>query len=108
MNKNIALVVNGYSGEYVISVQSAAVIEQQLDKSKYNVYKIVIPRESWTYTAPDGSAVKWTGTILPLPLMAARSVFDAVFMVSTVPPEKMAACRVTSEMLGILYQPAAW
>ncbi len=35
MMKNIALVAGGYSGEYVISVQSAAVIEKNIDPALY-------------------------------------------------------------------------
>ncbi|XZF15366.1 D-alanine--D-alanine ligase [Chitinophagaceae bacterium MMS25-I14] len=55
MKKNIALLAGGYSGEYVISVQSAQTIEQNLDREKYNVYKIMVTREGWWHENADGN-----------------------------------------------------
>ncbi len=49
MKKNIALLAGGYTGEYVISLQSAQTIENNIDTEKYNVYKIIITRDSWIY-----------------------------------------------------------
>lgn len=45
----------GYSGEHVISIQSAKTIEKNLDAELYNVYKIIVTREDWTYEANDGT-----------------------------------------------------
>lgn len=47
MKKNIALVMGGYSGEHDVSIASGNQVYGQLDHTKYNVYKIVIDRESW-------------------------------------------------------------
>jgi len=49
MKKNIALLAGGYSGEYAISIQTAATIEKNLDDKIYNVYKIIIVKEEWYY-----------------------------------------------------------
>ena len=49
MKKNIALLAGGYSGEYVISIQTAQTIEKNLDSSRYNVYKIIVNRDEWYY-----------------------------------------------------------
>lgn len=80
MKKNIALVAGGYSGEYVISVQSAAVIEEHLDPSLYAVYKILITKGSWLYTAPDGVSYPVDKNDFTLPLNSERIHFDAVFI----------------------------
>ena len=53
MKKNIALLAGGYSGEYVISIQTAATIEKSLDDSLYNVYKIIITKEEWYHEHKD-------------------------------------------------------
>jgi len=53
MKKNIALLAGGYSGEYVISIQTAATIEKSLDDSLYNVYKIIITKDEWYYEHKD-------------------------------------------------------
>ena len=49
MKKNIALLAGGYSGEFVISIQTAETIEKNLDDTLYNVYKIIITREEWYF-----------------------------------------------------------
>ncbi len=56
MNKIIALVTGGFTGESVVSFKSAAFVESQLDRSKYEVYKIVILKDQWYYE--DASGVK--------------------------------------------------
>jgi D-alanine-D-alanine ligase len=47
--KNIAFVTGGYSTESVISYKSAITIENNLDKEKYNIYKIDITPNGWWY-----------------------------------------------------------
>jgi len=53
--KNIALVAGGYSGEYVISVNSAEVIKKNLDSDRYFVYIILISENQWVYKSDDGT-----------------------------------------------------
>lgn len=80
MKKNIALVAGGYSGEYVISVQSAVTIEQNLDSSKYAVYKIIITKEGWRYTAADGSVHEIDKNDFSLTIAGSKIKFDAAFI----------------------------
>ena len=54
MNKKIALVTGGYSGEAVISYKSALAIEKNIDHSKWDCYKIDINPEGWFYLGPGG------------------------------------------------------
>ncbi len=49
MKKRIALLAGGYSGEFVISIQTAQTIEKNLDPAIYEVYKIIITRDEWYY-----------------------------------------------------------
>lgn len=44
---NIAVVMGGYSDEYVISLRSGQLILNNLDKEKYNIYEIHILLEGW-------------------------------------------------------------
>ncbi|MET6998209.1 D-alanine--D-alanine ligase [Chitinophaga defluvii] len=80
MKKNIALVAGGYSGEYVISVQSAAVIETNLDSNRYNVYKIIVTRENWLHTTTDGKVYPVDKNDFTLTIDGAKVKFDAVFI----------------------------
>jgi D-alanine-D-alanine ligase len=52
----IAFVTGGYSGEAVISYESAKTIEANLDQEVYDIYKIDITPEGWWYI--DGRGTK--------------------------------------------------
>ncbi|MBC7398868.1 MAG: D-alanine--D-alanine ligase [Mucilaginibacter sp.] len=47
--KNIALLAGGFTGEYEVSLNSAKNIAANLDKTKYNVYTILVNRDRWFY-----------------------------------------------------------
>ena len=49
MKKNIAIIMGGYSSEYKISLTSGNVVYQNLDKTKYNAYRIHIFKDKWVY-----------------------------------------------------------
>ena len=53
MKKNIAIVWGGYSPEKIVSEKSASGIYSFIDKEKYNVYKVVINRDSWEVEYED-------------------------------------------------------
>ena len=54
MKPNIAFVTGGYSGESVISYKSAITIGNNVDKEKYNIYKIDITPDGWWYDGDGG------------------------------------------------------
>lgn len=54
MKKQIALVTGGYSGESVISYQSAQTVEQNLDRDLFDLYKIDITPDGWYYIPTEG------------------------------------------------------
>lgn len=101
MKKNIALVAGGYSGEYVISVQSAVTIENNLDSSKYNVYKIIITRESWSHTGADGQVTAVDKNDFSLTIGGNKITFDAVFIGIHGTPGEDGRLQGYFEMLGI-------
>ena len=47
MQKNIAIVMGGYSSEAEISLKSGEVVYNSLDTSKYALYKVYILKEKW-------------------------------------------------------------
>jgi len=49
MKKNIAIIMGGYSSEVEISLQSGNVVYENLDKEKYNLYRLHILKEKWVY-----------------------------------------------------------
>ena len=52
--KNIAVVMGGYSDEYVVSLKSGQLIYDSLEREKYNVYKVVILKDDMT---PRGTRI---------------------------------------------------
>lgn len=101
MKKNIALVAGGYSGEYVISVQSAVTIENNLDSSRYNVFKIIITKESWSHTGADGQVTEVDKNDFTLTIHGNKITFDAVFIGIHGTPGEDGRLQGYFEMLGI-------
>lgn len=79
MKKNIALLAGGYSGEYVISIQTAATIEKSLDTEKYNIYKIIITKAEW-YHEHNGGKIQVDKTDFSLNIDGTKVNFDCAFI----------------------------
>ena len=80
MKKNIALVTGGFSGEAVISYKSAVTIDNNLDREKFNVYKIDINPKGWFYELIDGRKLEVNKNDFSLQLDDDKITFDAVFI----------------------------
>ncbi len=80
MKKNIALVTGGFSGEAVISYKSATTIDKNLDREKFNVYKIDINPQGWFYELADGQKTEVDKNDFSLLLNGQKLKFDAVFI----------------------------
>lgn len=52
--KNVAVVMGGYSDEYVVSLKSGQLIFDSLDREVYNVYKVVVLRDEWYFIDDRG------------------------------------------------------
>ncbi len=80
MKKNIALVTGGFSGEAVISYKSAVTIDNNLDREKFNVYKIDVRPEGWFYELADGRKTEINKNDFSLQIDGQKIKFDAVFI----------------------------
>ena len=80
MKKNIALVTGGFSGEAVISYKSAATIDKNLDREKFNVYKIDISPQGWFYESADGAKTEVDKNDFSININGQPLKFDAVFI----------------------------
>ena len=47
MNKNIAIIMGGYSSEIHISIKSGNVVYKHLNRQKYNAFRVLILKEKW-------------------------------------------------------------
>ena len=102
MKKSIAVVTGGYSGESVISLQSADVVMKYLDPEKYKCYRIILSKEKWVLSmdekeypvdkndfsvSPEGKKIK----------------FDCVFMALHGTPGEDGKLQGYFDMIGIPY-----
>ena len=56
--KDIAVVMGGFSDEYVVSLKSGQLIYDELDRDLYNVYKVHILKEGWFFLDDIGGREK--------------------------------------------------
>ena len=49
MKKNVAVLMGGFSSEKEISLKSGEVIYQNINRSKYTPFKIIVNKENWVY-----------------------------------------------------------
>jgi D-alanine-D-alanine ligase len=103
MKKNIALLAGGYSGEYVISIQSADTIEKNLDTDLYNVYKIIITREGWWHEAANGEKVSVDKNDFTLTINGEKVKFDGAFIAIHGAPGEDGRLQGYLDMIGIPY-----
>jgi D-alanine-D-alanine ligase len=80
MKKTIALVTGGFSGEAVISYKSATTIGNNLDREKFNVYKIDINPHGWFYEQADGKKMSVDKNDFSIQIDNRKINFDAVFI----------------------------
>lgn len=103
MKKNLALVTGGYSGEAVISYRSAVTIDNNLDREKYNVYKIDITQKGWFYELPDGQKTTVDKNDFSLTINGKKIEFDVVFIGMHGTPGEDGKLQGYFDMLGIPY-----
>lgn len=105
--KNIALVMGGYSGEHDISINSGKQVYENLDHSKYNVYKIVVDREGWYWLTDDGGhhpVDRADFTIQAVTPSGPQKVrFDLAFIIIHGNPGENGVLQGYFDLLGIPY-----
>jgi D-alanine-D-alanine ligase len=80
MKKRIALVTGGYSGEAVISYKSAVTIENNVDKEKWDCYKIDINPQGWFYELSGGEKISIDKNDFSVTIDKEKIIFDAVLV----------------------------
>jgi D-alanine-D-alanine ligase len=101
MKKNIALIAGGYTGEYIISIKTAVTIENNISKEKYNVFKIIIDKNNWKYTAANGDEIEVDRSDFSLTIKGEKIKFDACFIAVHGTPGEDGKLQGYLEMLDI-------
>lgn len=102
MKKNIAVVTGGYSGEAVISLQSAEQVMKHLDAGKYNCHKIIITKEKWVLSQ-EGKDYPIDKNDFSATIEKKKIKFDCVFMALHGTPGEDGKLQGYFDMIGIPY-----
>ncbi len=103
MKKRIALVTGGYSGEAEISYKSAITVGNNLDREKFDVYKIDINPSGWIYEAEDGQRSAVNKDDFSIQANGHNINFDAVLMCIHGTPGEDGKLQGYFDMLNLPY-----
>lgn len=103
MKKNIALLAGGFTGESVVSLNSAQQIESQLDYNLYNVYKIIVTKEEWYYLSSDDQKITIDKNDFSITIGQQKITFDVVFIIIHGSPGEDGKFQGYFDLLNIPY-----
>lgn len=103
MRRTIALVTGGYSNEAQISYQSVITVGNNVDRDKYDVYKIDINPEGWFYENEAGEKIAIDKNDFSITISNNKICFDAVLMCIHGTPGEDGKLQGYFDMLQIPY-----
>lgn len=103
MKKKIALVTGGYTGESVISLKSAAVVERTIDREKYEVTKILIYPGDWHHITEKGEKIMVDLNDFSLTIDGKKLKFDGIFNILHGSPGEDGKLAGYFDMIGLPY-----
>ena len=101
--KNIAIVAGGYSSEYKISLKSAEGMYGFIDKNLYNLYIVVLRKESWFVMLPDGSMPEIDKNDFSFQVDRQKIIFDFAYITIHGCPGEDGRLQGYFDMLDIPY-----
>jgi D-alanine-D-alanine ligase len=103
MKKKIALVTGGFTGESIVSLKSAAVVERTIDKTRYDIFKILVYPGDWYYETSEGKKVPVNLNDFSIQLEGEKITFDGVFNILHGSPGEDGKLAGYFDILGIPY-----
>jgi D-alanine-D-alanine ligase len=103
MKRKIALVTGGFTGESVVSFKSADFVESQLDKSKYDVFKIVVLKDSWYYLDASSSQHPVDKNDFSIHINNEKINFDVAFIMLHGSPGEDGKLQGYFDLIGLPY-----
>ncbi|WP_373495759.1 D-alanine--D-alanine ligase [Aquiflexum sp.] len=103
MKKKIAIVTGGYTGESVVSLKSAAVVEKTIDTERYDIYKILIYPHNWYHESATGEKIPVDLNDFSITLNSQKITFDGVFNILHGSPGEDGKLAGYFDLLGIPY-----
>ena len=96
MKKNIALIYGGNSSEWQISIQSGKFVASHIDRSRYNVYEVLLRGASWSVGGTEIDKTDFSLTV-----GGEKIRFDMAFILIHGTPGENGLLQGYLEMLGV-------
>ncbi|UTW60684.1 D-alanine--D-alanine ligase [bacterium SCSIO 12741] len=100
---NIAVICGGYSGEYDISMKSAATIMENLDPAKYEIFQVILETSGWKVSDSLGQECSIVRADFSCDRQGENLKFDAVINAVHGTPGEDGLIQGYFDMLGIPY-----
>ena len=101
MKKNIAIIMGGYSSEYLISLKSGSVVYDSLPKASFNAYCIHVFKDKWVYVADDLTEHPVNKADFSIVVAGSKINFDCVFNAIHGSPGEDGTIQAYFELLSI-------
>ncbi len=101
--RNVAIVAGGYSSEYVISVQSGAMLQKEIEKAGYHVFLIEISPEKWVVHLSHDVVLDIDKSDFSFVHEGRKVTFDAVVMAIHGTPGEDGKLQAYFDLLNIPY-----
>ncbi|SOC80903.1 D-alanine-D-alanine ligase [Salinimicrobium sediminis] len=101
MKKNIAIAMGGFSSEYRISINSGNVVYKNLDRNKYNPYRVHILQKEWFVVTDDDTPYPLNRSNFTVNIKGKLITFDCVFNTIHGTPGENGLLQAYLELIGI-------
>jgi D-alanine-D-alanine ligase len=101
MKKNIAIAMGGYSSESRISINSGNVVYKNLDRSKYEPYRVHILQHEWFVVADDDTPYPINKSNFTVKIKDKTIIFDCVFNTIHGTPGENGLLQAYLNLIGI-------
>ena len=99
--KNVAIIMGGYSSEYKISLTSGNVVFNNINRSKFNPYRIHIFKEKWVYVDENDTEFPIDKNDFSVTVNGTKINFDVVFNAIHGTPGEDGLMQAYFELLNI-------
>lgn len=103
MKKKIAIVTGGYTGEAVVSLKSAAVVERTIDIDRFDIYKILIYPGNWYHETATGEKIPVDRNDFSITQNGQKITFDGIFNILHGSPGEDGKLAGYFDLLGLPY-----
>jgi D-alanine-D-alanine ligase len=100
MKRNIAVVCGGYSGESVVSMRSAGMVMNNIDRERFVPYKVVVTRDRW-YSETEQGECEVDKNDFSIQVSGKKIKFDGVFMIIHGTPGENGIMQGYFELIGM-------